>query len=164
MLISFHYYKYLWLAHPVISLDWLHFLRPERHWVPLSYCLKQLWNNCWYCKARCIGFNHYSPSWVVMDQNWCGNKEPLEFLKCFLCLFCENKFFPFEFITFEYVWEACGHLTECINESAVEICKPEKLLNISEWSWEWSFYYGFNTTKIYWDTLLTHYKSYKLNF
>ena len=167
MLTGFHYYKYFWLVHLVISLDWLHLSWPERHWMPLSCCLKQLWNDRRYCKTGCIKLNHYSPSWAVMDQNWCGGKKPLEFLKRFFCLLYENKFLPLEFTffsTFEHVWEACGHLTKHINELAVEIGKPKKLLNISEWFWEWLFYYGLNTTRVHWNILLAHYESYKLDF
>ena len=167
MLTSFHYCKHLWLAQSVISLGRLHLSRPERHRMPLSCRLKQLQNDCQYGKTECIRLNHYLSSWVIIDQNWCSGEEPLEFLKRFFCLLHEKEFLPLEFIFFsalEHVWKACGHPTECINELAVEICKPEELLDVSEWFWEWLFYYGLNTARVYWDTFLAYNEPYELDF
>ena len=166
MLIGFHYCKHLWFAHFVIPLDQLHFLQLECYQVPLSCCFKQLWNDHQNCETRCVDFNYYPSSWVIMDQNWCGSEEPLEFFKCFFHLFCENKFLPLEFTlfsTFEHIWEGYSYLTKRINETAIEICKPEEFLNVFEWLREWPFYYGLNTTRVYWDTLLAHYESHAFN-
>ena len=101
-----------------------------------------------------------------MDQNWCGDEELLKFLKCFFRLFCENKFLLLEFTFFsalEYVWNVCGHPTKCINETAIEICKPKEFLNVFEWFWEWLFHHGFNTTRVYWDIFLAYYEPHELD-
>ena len=136
MLTGLYYCEHFWLAHPVILLGQLYFLRPKFHRVPLSCCLKQLQNDRWYCKTGRVRFNYYFSNYVIMNQNWRSGKEMLKLLKCFLCLLCEAELLSLEFVLFstlKHVWKVYSHLIKCINKPAVEICKPKKLLNVSEY-------------------------------
>ena len=73
--------------------------------------------------------------WVVIDKHGSAGKKTLELIELLEGFVCKDKFNTPELLfctAFQHIWKVWGHFTEDFYKLAVEICKFQKHLNISE--------------------------------